>query len=60
MGGNIKQENIGEYYGENYQNANVEFSAAFKDNEMVILIMPAYEGMEPASKEVTYEINERQ
>lgn len=54
--GNIKQENIGEYYGENYQNANAEFSAVFKDNGTVILNMPVYEGMEPVSKEVPYEI----
>ena len=54
--GNIKQENIGEYYGENYQNANAEFSAVFKDNGMVILNMPVYEGMEPVSKEMPYEI----
>lgn len=54
--GNIKQENIGEYYGENYQNANAEFSAMFKDNGTVILNMPVYEGMEPVSKEISYEI----
>lgn len=54
--GNIKQENIGEYYGENYQNANAEFSAVFKDNGMVILNMPVYEGKEPVSKEILYEI----
>lgn len=54
--GNIKQESIGEYYGENYQNANAEFSAVFKDNGMVILNMPVYEGMEPVSKEIPYEI----
>lgn len=54
--GNIKQENIGEYYGENYQNANAEFSAVFKDNGTVILNMPVYEGMEPVSKEISYEI----
>lgn len=54
--GNIKQENIGEYYGENYQNANAEFSAVFMDNGMVILHMPVYEGMEPVSKEIPYEI----
>lgn len=54
--GNIKQENIGEYYGENYQNANAEFSAMFKDNGTVILNMPVYEGMEPISKEISYEI----
>lgn len=54
--GNIKQENIGEYYGENYQNANAEFSAVFKDNGTVILNMPVYEGMEPVSKEMPYEI----
>ncbi len=54
--GNIKQENIGEYYGENYQNANDEFSVVFKDNGTVILNMPVYEGMEPVSKEVSYEI----
>lgn len=54
--GNIKQENIGEYYGENYQNANAEFSAVFKDNGMVILNMPVYEGMEPVSKEIPYNI----
>lgn len=54
--GNIKQENIGEYYGENYQNANAVFSAVFKDNGTVILNMPVYEGMEPVSKEIPYEI----
>lgn len=54
--GNIKQENIGEYYGENYQNANAEFSAVFKNNGTVILNMPVYEGMEPVSKEISYEI----
>ena len=54
--GNIKQENIGEYYGENYQNANAEFSAVFNDNGTVILNMPVYEGMEPVSKEISYEI----
>lgn len=54
--GNIKQENIGEYYGENYQNANAEFSAVFDDNGTVILNMPVYESMEPASKEIPYEI----
>lgn len=54
--GNIKQENIGEYYGENYQNANAEFSAMFKDNGTVILNMPVYEGREPISKEISYEI----
>ncbi len=54
--GNIKQENIGEYYGENYQNTNAEFSAVFKDNGTVILNMPVYEGMEPVSKEIPYEI----
>lgn len=54
--GNIKQEDIGEYYGENYQNANSEFSAVFKDNGTVILNMPVYEGMEPVSKEIPYEI----
>lgn len=54
--GNIKQENIGEYYGENYQNANAEFSVVFKDNETVILNMSVYEGMEPVSKEISYEI----
>lgn len=54
--GNIKQENIGEYYGENYQNANAGFSAVFKDNGTVILNMPVYEGMEPVSKEIPYEI----
>lgn len=54
--GNIKQENIGEYYGENYQNANAAFSAVFKDNGTVILNMPVYEGMEPVSKEIPYEI----
>ena len=54
--GNIKQENIGEYYGENYQNANAEFSAVFKDNGTVILNMPVYEGMEPVSKEIPYDI----
>ncbi len=57
--GNIKQENIGEYYGENYQNANAEFSAVFKDNGTVILNMPVYEGMEPVSKEIPYEIKGR-
>lgn len=36
--GNIKQENIGEYYGENYQNANAEFSAVFKDNTTLQLL----------------------
>lgn len=54
--GNIKQENIGEYYGENYQNANAAFSAVFKSDGKVILNMPVYEGMEPVSKEVFYEI----
>lgn len=54
--GNIKQENIGEYYGKNYQNANAEFSAVFDDNGTVILNMPVYEGMEPVSKEISYEI----
>ena len=54
--GNIKQENIGEYYGENYQNANAEFSAVFDDNGTVILNMPVYEGMKPVSKEIPYEI----
>lgn len=54
--GNIKLENIGEYYGENYQNANAEFSAVFKDNGTVILNMPVYEGMEPVNKEIPYEI----
>ena len=54
--GNIKQENIGEYYGENYQNANAEFSAIFKDDGKVILNMPVYEGMEQVSKEVSYQI----
>lgn len=54
--GNIKQEKIGEYYGKNYQNANAEFSAVFKDNGTVILNMPVYEGMEPVSKEIPYEI----
>lgn len=54
--GNIKQENIGEYYGVNYKNANAEFSAVFKDNGMIILNMPVYEGIEPVSKEVPYEI----
>lgn len=54
--GNIKQENIGEYYGENYQNANAAFSAIFKDNGTVILNMPVYEGMEPVSMEVSYKI----
>ena len=54
--GNIKQENIGEYYGENYQHANVKFSAVFKDNGTVILNMPVYEGREPVSKEMPYEI----
>lgn len=54
--GNIKQENIGEYYGENYQNANAEFSAVFKDNGIVILNMPVYEGMEPVSKEIPYNV----
>ena len=54
--GNIKQENIGEYYGENYQNANAEFSAVFDDNGTVILNMPVYESMEPVSKEIPYEI----
>lgn len=56
VNGNIKQENIGEYYGENYQNANAEFSVVFKDNGMVILNMPVYEGMEPVSKEIPYNI----
>ncbi len=50
--GNIKQENIGEYYGENYQNANAAFSAVFKSDGN----MPVYEGMESVSKEVSYEI----
>lgn len=54
--GNIKQEYIGEYYGENYQNANAEFSVVFRDNGTVILNMPVYEGMEPVSKEVLYGI----
>lgn len=54
--GNIKQENIGEYYGENYQNANAEFSAVFNDNGTVILNMPVYEDMEPVSKEIPYNI----
>lgn len=54
--GNIKQENIGEYYGENYQNAKAGFSAVFKDNGTVILNMPVYEGMEPVNKEIPYEI----
>lgn len=54
--GNIKQENIGEYYGENYQNANAIFSALFKSDGTVILNMSVYEGMEPVSKEVSYEI----
>ena len=54
--GNIKQENIGEYYGENYQNANAEFSAVFKDDGTVILNMPVYEGIDPVSKEASYEI----
>lgn len=54
--GNIKQENIGEYYGENYQNANAEFSAVFKDDGTVILNMPVYEGMEPVNKEIPYDI----
>lgn len=54
--GNIKQENIGEYYGENYQNANAEFSAVFKNNGTVVLNMPIYEGMESVSKEIPYEI----
>lgn len=54
--GNIKQEKIGEYYGENYQNANAEFSVVFKDNGMVILNMPVYEGKEPVSQEIPCEI----
>ncbi len=54
--GNIKQEDIGEYYGENYQNANAKFSAVFKNNGKVILNMPVYESMEPVSKEASYEI----
>jgi len=54
--GNIKQESIGEYYGENYQNVNAEFSAVFKSDGKVILNMPVYEGMEPVSKELSYEI----
>lgn len=54
--GNIKQENIGEYYDENYQNANAGFSAVFKDNGTVILNMSVYEGIEPVSKEMSYEI----
>lgn len=54
--GNVKQGNIGEYYGENYQNANAGFSAVFDDNGTVILNMPFYEGMEPVRKEVSCEI----
>lgn len=41
--GNVKQGNIGEYYGENYQNANAGFSAVFDDNGTVILNMPFYD-----------------
>lgn len=57
-GGNIQQEHIGEYYGENYQTGNSAFSVEFKRNGTATLHLPTYEGTETTTGECKYEIRD--
>lgn len=54
--GNISQDDIGEYFEENYQTANSAFSVVFESNGNAILYLPTYEGTETVSRECSYEI----
>jgi hypothetical protein len=53
--GIIKQEDIGEYYGELYQEANSKFTVVFKINGKATLNLPVFEG-EQQITECDYEI----
>ena len=54
--GEIKQDDIGEYYGEQFQTANSIFTVVFSSNGKVTLNLPTYEGTETVSRECDYEI----
>lgn len=54
--GEIKQENISEYYGEQFQTANSAFSVVFESKGTVTLNLPTYEGTETIARECDYEI----
>lgn len=54
--GEIKQDDIGKYYGEQYQTANSAFTVVFGGNGKATLNLPTYEGTETVSRECNYEI----
>lgn len=54
--GEIKQENIGEYYGKQFQIANSAFSVVFESDGKATLNLPTYEGTETIVRECDYEI----
>ena len=54
--GEIKQNDIGEYYGEQFQTANSSFTVVFSSNGKVTLNLPAYEGKETVSRECNYDV----
>lgn len=54
----IMQDDIGKYYGEQFQTANNAFTVVFDSNGKVTLNLPTYEGTETVSIECNYEIDE--
>lgn len=55
--GNISQDDIDEYYGEQFQTANSAFSVVFSSNGKATLNLPTYEGTETKERECEYEID---
>ena len=55
--GEIKQDDIGKYYGENYQTANSAFAVGFEKGGKATLYLPTYEGTETVSRECNYEVD---
>ncbi|MBQ6995592.1 MAG: zinc-ribbon domain-containing protein [Lachnospiraceae bacterium] len=53
----IKQDDIGEYYGEIYQTGNSAFSVVFDKNGTVALSLPTFEGTKTVRRECEYEID---
>lgn len=56
--GEIKQDDIGEYYGEQFQTANSAFTVVFDNNGKATLNLPTYEGIETVGRECDYEIKD--
>lgn len=54
--GNISQNDIGEYFGENYQTANSAFKVVFESDGKAMIYLPTYEGMENETRKCDYEI----